>query len=62
MFTSQEKNALKIAGIVIVLLILIWAAPLLGIIALLIGVPAMLYFGFFHTDAPFPKPWKNPFK
>jgi hypothetical protein len=62
MFTPQEKNALKIAGIVIVLLILIWAAPLLGIIALFIGVPAMLYFGFFNADAPFPKSWKNPFK
>jgi hypothetical protein len=55
-------NAIKIAGVAILLLILIKAVPLLGIIALVIGVPLMLYWAFWSPDAPFPKPWRNPFK
>ncbi len=62
MFDPQMKNAVKVAGIAIVLLALVMASPLLGILAAFVGVPFMVYYAFFAPYAPFPKPWKNPFK
>ena len=62
MLDAQMKNALKVGGIAIVLLVVAIVALPLALVLALVGIPAMVYYAFFVENAPFPKPWKSPLK